>query len=930
MELYGREAECEFVAHAGGGLVLISGDSGIGKSEFLRRLWQPATDLQVSARPIVVRGVRGSLQNAIASALGDCLHQYTEVVDQPAQVVWDSVKKVLTRLASIGGRQVGEMVLGRAFEFVEAKLGKDAAKAIRAVLAEVLKPLEEGLEDQLATLRAPDLASDLAAIGDLVAGHLGIRIVILLDAGERLAPDDRALLAELATDLDERIKVIVAVNSSDPSGADVERRLLARDIRPITLLPLSAEALARWLEEEGIPRKQWSAIDRLSSGYPLFVEDAVQLIQRGVSLAEVAVPASFEALLDLAWSSLGDAEQLVAARLAGFMDPPSDEFLCGYLQLDELQLGVIKGRLSQHRVFVHRSDGSTWFHERRRAFIWEHLLDGGQRAVASKSAIAALQAWTANRNGIESWVASSVPGFVRNLGSTEREPELDKLLSIERDQLALLWAVLELAEPSQAESRFPDTNQVVLYAYERAGLDSDPLLALERLHDLGLIALASNEAASVVGLVAPSNIYFACLLGEIEHRFFVQPIPHIATSAFNAFIRSPLGRFDRASISVGSGSLANHRNALEDLSRARDGWRPISETIGLGLDTQVDGHTVTVTVLFEREEDRTEAVTQLAQRSGEGTRLLLLKATNLPPERSRHSRYTRLLADLQLDRSDVSVPDIADLVRNLDLRARARQVITEQMTGEEVSALRMKSGSRFLLQSLREPGSWVEYEISGGESQRTVVLPLDFDETLARDPLAEAKLRSAGFLSGNERLNHWSTRYSKSRKTPHPLREEIESISARGVAFNRGLGRVRLRLDEDALADAILREREARRRLRTSLAKAGLCPASSAEQHSLYIVIDQHSATERGMAMWGARTLSVADGQGDVRVAVDAHDGASMSEADSTTLLRLWGIRDESLVRGRGAGFATSVLAPLLGYSDEDVTLFDPRQPEVS
>jgi hypothetical protein len=920
--LYGRDAERFEVIDGASGVMLITGDSGIGKSTFLSALtaaWQP-TDLV--AAPIRLGSVRGSLQSAFATGLGDCLHQYMIAEPEPGRLIWDRLKDVVISAGTGAAHQIGEIAVGVAFTYVESKLGKDATKVIRAALTEVLQPPTDSFDARMAQLIVPDAAAELTNLAREIADYTGRKLVILLDDGERLAADDRGLLAELASIPSDSVRILVCANDSDSHGAEILRIVRGRNARFLRLEALSEPAIEAWLHAEGVQSARWETIVHVSSGYPMFIAEAIRLTKDGISLAEIQVPDSFDVLMEATWQALDQSLQVTATTLAGYADPPDDAFLAAYLGVTPLEFSAARRRLIERGVFVRRADGQAWFHERRRAHLWHRILGQEERRFVAQKAIVASREWLDSHSRIEAWIFGSIPSLVRELSEGERDDYLAKLLTLSREELALLWAMVEIIEPDGEYGQFADTGKIVRYASVRAQPIVNPLAALERLTELELISGAANDQMSITCMVTPHALGLAALIGEIEREFSVRPLQRLATSVFSAFIRDDLAPFNAAAISLGEVSIAVQRSAFGDLQRNEKTFRALEKTPGLGLVFTVDDEPVSVTATFDTAEQRDNARQKILDRSLASSRLTVRRMLDLPPARVRCARYGSLVKELGLDAAKQTMTGAVDLLWHLDHRSRAIAVLREAMDGHEASALGIESTQRYLLDAYGAPQSWVEYEVHGGSDGETVEIHPE-GKPLKEDALRDLRLRATGVLKPDEQIVRRTVRYSRDGDVPHPLREVVDCVEKNGRAFNRLLPKVRIAFDGDKLAAAIQAELLVRAGLRAALAADGLANPDTSPGDSLFIGLHIEGQGIEGWSEWIATSFRVADCQGTATVHV-LPEGSSLTMWEpSVEELHSIGIEDPTLIRSSGSGIASYVLADDIRFDDTGTPSLD-------
>lgn len=925
--LYGRDEDRARVRGAQGPVVLVSGDSGIGKSELLASLndWGQRS---LIATPIALGSIQGSLQTAMATALGDCLEIFH--VEHPAQAleVWRSLKEIVIRASGVTGRQLGEFLVARLFEYVESKIGVEATQAVRAVIGEVLKSSTSTYEARLENLMQPQVADGLSALAHEIAAHTKRLLVIRLDAGERLTTYDQGLLAELGTSLRGSVKLVVGVNSRQKEGAEIVRLLETRDVMNVQLEALSSSDIRQWLEAANVPNTVWDDIVRVSSGYPLFVKEAIRLVRSGVPLTSLRTPIRFQALFNEAWKRLDPDLKLIGMQLACFVDPPEDSFLESYLGRNALELSVLKRQLVDEGVFVRRVDGYEWFHERRRSHLWEMELKDSDRSKIAQIALGKIDEWLAGRSGFGPWLPLALPGIARDIKSGQLDPQAAKLLQISREQLAILWALIEVVEPDGEGGGFAYTGEVARYAALRAGLDFDPLAALEALSEAELIYMESNDRLSIVCLVAPSPTHQAMILGKIMETFRRQPQPRFASRAALLVLQSATADFKAAASSLGSGTLASHRRALDDLVK-KDGGPAGAIPPGIGMELVVDDYPISVTATFESSQQRDSALAELRDQVRQPS-MEIRSLIALPPQRVRYGRYLAVLDALKREYSPTAVSSEAELLSFLERSNGLVSSLRACMTDEDAEALGFESHPCVLVETAVAPQEWVEYHILGGYRAGTSKIELDYEVPRSIDPFIELRLRRDGHLEANERLG--VTRYVANHGgfSRDPLKEVGELLIKRGKQFNRSLDRVLIEPDERLLTDVLRAERafQAKAVLRVHR-MLGLEPEKAGDTSLYVVIVREPDRAENLLSLdqWSVAAYEVEDGKNFVSVRV-LPDGIDLPSFDAQPEeLHEIGIEEVDRIIRTQRGEASQVLAELAGYAFEDVWFLDPDLP---
>ncbi|MBF4562861.1 ATP-binding protein [Microbacterium sp. VKM Ac-2870] len=925
-QLYGRQSDRDAVASRTG-VVLVTGDSGIGKTAFLGILNTSQSSGDLVADVQVLRSTNGALRNAIATALGDCLLQSAQ--DETRQrLVWERVKSSVLRAATAAQKELGRMLITRATEVVEAKIGKEATTLIRGVVDEVLLPPRARFEEQLTAFTVPDAAAEIGRLVRDVALATEQTLVFPMDAAERLGRDDRDLLVELSTELGPHVRLIVTANNHQAEGQELQRLLEGRNSKPHELGPLSHHDVEDWLLAEGVARNQWFQIIRIADGYPLFVNDAIRLAQSGLSLSTIETPTSFQSVFEHSFRRLDAGMQSRISQIAAFADPPPDDYLAEYLGLSEFELLIFEQKLLDEGVFIRRPDGVNWFHDRRRAYLWNTRLTTKHRQAVATAVLESFRRRLEQKPVIEAWLAVSSPAILAEADVNDLDPDVSRVVQTPTDQLALLASMIELMEPGQNQTA--STREIAAYASRRFSFSGDPIAALEALEERGMVALASNRYASVAAPVIPSNFAYAALIGEAQHRFGLQLIPGRALRSFEAFIKPLLGRFDRARISLQRGTLADHSATFRDETATNGTADRRRSVCGLGITLTIDDQPVSVTALFEDSADRIAARASLTdgfQSSPARNHFQLERIDDLPASRVRYGRYKQLMEDHQLERMTVPIHSQSELADLLYKRSVATEVLASSLDDYEAAALGLDRGRRFILDIRGEPKSAAVFEIETARAAPTVTAAVVSEVSLLDDPLIELRLRAQGLISAEERLVRW-TIHTETRNQTGAATETIDNLIEQGRKFNRHLPRVPIRLDANVLEEDIRQEMATLSRLEDELVQGGLLQQRLASREdSLLVLLDSAEPSNERWYPWGASTFWTSDGCAQIHVRVLPEGIEPPSIFARGPELAKAGVKDASNVTRSGSGIASAELSRLLGYESEDVAIQDPRFP---
>jgi hypothetical protein len=928
-KLHGPEDDLRRLQESVSGVVVIAADSGVGKSEVIGAVNTGWANSSIVAGALVLDAPQGSLQNAIADAVADCLRSYSANHPGANKSIWQGLMKLLDRAASASEREAVRIVVAHVFASIESKLGHDAADEARAIVAELVVPDGANLSNRLQNLTVRDLASDLIAVACEVAAHTKSRLILRFDRGEFLSDQDFALLGELADRQVDELLILVACSTNLPGSIDRITTLETRGARRFDLNPLSTPAIHSWLEAESVDKSAWSRIITASSGYPFFIADAIRLVRNGLPLDGLKFPRGFESVLQLSWNAINLEQQVLAMKIAGFADPPTTEFLALLLGLDLLHWQAARGQLVAAGVFVTRPDGSIWFHDRRRDYIWNAIMDSSTRASSADKCIAMLREWFVGHSAIEPWIITALPSLIR--ASKDEAPAdsyLRKLVELDPDGLRILFAQIELVETHGSLGQFTDTRSLAAYAVARFGAPRDPIAILENLADQGFIVSSANEHTSITTLVSPDAVAYAALLSEIEFQLAESPIPQFGSTVFDSVLRPILGQFKQAVISVGDGGLRTFLLALESMLKTEPPIQILSRAAALGVTLKFRGQSVTTTVLFESEDERD--VAEVRVREYEKTRLpdepAVATVAPMPGARIHYARY-EAIAKLTGKLEGSQITTLEEFTRRVEVRDAIREVIRGRFTGDEASAFGWRDTIATLIDDAGSAVGWAEITIAGSASPAPRLFHAGHDKPLFADPLLELKLRRDGALSPTERTTRFSFRGGSSNHAlGHPLTDVVKELKDLGRQYNQRLARISISTDETTLADLIDSELSLQWSIVEELARHGLIPTTMASRPTtslLVVLIPQ--ATRPNSLMWSASSYVVNDARQDVTVKIldvnSPHPPWSLDQEQGLAL----GVSDVSIVSPGPMGYATHILQDLLGLDSGDFNLSIPE-----
>ena len=927
MTLYGRDSALKAIRSTPSGVLIIEGDSGVGKSAVIAALktgWK-RKDHVPGARQL--GATRGSLQAAIVDQLAEVLDKHMFEHPELVKSAWKSLTAVLDQMISATSVEAGKIILASIHGVIEKRVGRQSADAASAAIMKAILPIGSSVSDRLLNLTAPDLATPLLSVADEVASICVGRLVLRLDAAETLHPDDLALLSELAERSVPSLVIVAGFSTVTPSSLSSLAGLEARGAGRLALEALDPLGLQSWFAAESVPRDQWRSIAKLSSGYPFFVDDAIKLVKAGEPLDKLSTPNAFESLLKLAWNALPLPLKPLAMKLSAFIEPPDESYILTVLSLPQLEWSTMREALLSSNVFVSRPDGEVWFHDRRRNFIWNALMTAKDRAAASDELLPTLRSWQAAQKYVDPWMVESLPELMRGAkGEVVPGQYLGNLYGLNSDGLTVLFALVELIEQSGDLGMYASTPEVVSYALARFGQPDDPVATLEELHRLDLVVSSTNEHVSIIGLKLPDPLAYPALIAWIADHLGKMPRRGFASATFASIIRPHMAGFTSAVTGIGDGTLREHRASLESIKSSEKPTRPLRQIPALGVVALVDGQAITSTVSFKSPADRDAAISRLNEyeSSRQSHEAAVVRLVTLPPKKLRGHRLVGIAKQLDEYESTIDLSSSDKVTRWAESRVQIAEIARKHLSDIEASAFGTTEPRSMLLE-VRGAQAWAEFEVTHSKSAELREVVLVDPKDALNDPLLALKFQRDGFLKPGERITRTTVRSRSKGPEKSALRDVADHFASRARSFNSYLDNERFPADEVALEEAIQGEQTIRRQLVMDLQAAGLVKNPSIKlDDSIHVLL--HFIDEKYGSRWHADAYTVADGLGRVIVRVGQtpleRDGWKPSKA-SAELLE---ISDVDAIASQSIGDANYTFSEMLGYEPYDFQIERPRR----
>ena len=578
-------------------LTLLTGDSGVGKTTLLELAREAAAPNFVIPNPEQLASSPGSLQRSLLQSLAAAVALITK--DQSGgKRLGEAVQRVVRNVADLELRDLADAVGRHLLGLVRAKIGDEAADALTRAGHALTTSNADALLARITNVTDVNILDLISAFAQEIRQLTGDKDLILtIDNVERLTDDDIRRLSDLASRLPQGVRVWGAFGVWNLSTRRSAGSLSSAGARELVLGGLSVAQVSAYLSESGVASGMASLIHRITQGYPLYVQDAVELIRSGATDATLEGLKPEEVLrarTRQAWRDLPLGAQKAAMLLAPFFTPLTPDAIADYLGMDQASWVVIEHALHDASIFT--GEGQWWFHEMRRRCIWESVLSSQQRATAVDYA--------------GTYLASKMEGVIPDADSLFQylrlapssplllaASKVQLILDASSEQLAVAASVLDLIEPPS--TRAIAAEACLLHARDAYRPTGDLELALRQLVDQGLLVIASNEHASVVAPAWGSIEAVRILEARALEAFGRLPLRGAATQLFQAALAPRLGAFRLGMYGAGSmtavemshqatklqrypdaqGIVHVGRNQPSLLIRARHGGLPLSSVI---------------------------------------------------------------------------------------------------------------------------------------------------------------------------------------------------------------------------------------------------------------------------------------------------------------------------------------------------------------
>lgn len=923
MMLYGRREDIGRLAASRAPLTILTGDTGVGKSELLAAA-QRETEWAIAPTP---RTLPASvvLQRILLEGLGAVLAEQVERtgrVQQLGQYLFEAVHRIVDERGQELVRVIGKEVLA----FVRGRLGEEFGQAT----ATYAKAFKDSVDDRLAVrldsaLDRPAAELVVALAGQVLDALGGESAVIALDAGERLADADLRLLADLSKSLPDSLRLRIAIATYSPEQramVDFLQRF-GPAVAEIPLAALDEGAVGAWLTAAGQPLKLAADVTRVTAGYPLHIGDLILHLRGGGTVHDAPLQVAFGQRTEESWRTLEPEIAAHARKLCVFIDPLPLERTIELLDIDRASWGEAQDRLSHARIFSTQVNGQPWFHEQRRRYlVWEKL-SAEERGAASAAGVELLEAMMVAENHRD-----RLSEFALMAGDAtplqEEGEQFRTVLDLDADELAICASLIELTASRDVAPAI-EGDDLLRYARRVFGADGDLVAAFRRIQGSSLVHVIEDERMALTYPTFESQTITLLVAGRASAEFGRAPIPDAATVVFRAVIAPRLSSYLGAGYGVGSAAMSTLVEHAIDLRRQLAAPRFIAGRDAgpdLLLRCRYAGRPIYAHVSFEVPEARDAALQRLdglqVETFGEALEVVDVFAhpvTVVPARRFLRAAKRLLGVDLRMSQDGLKgtrqLERTVSAEQRMHTRMAVRQIVRERSNTIERYAFRVERSAALAFHGNERHLAVIEI-LDAPQEVRRLDFPLDL---LATDPFWAFKIEATIGSEAGQTLGGLSIRASVDAIRDDPAVEALNDYVGKAKEFNRHQLKMAIPLRAEIIEAKIQYALDQQRDDAEALAESGVfgdvkVPGCRKLEVELSVTDEGNGRIYLG-PFWSGQVISrVHDGRSDeVKVKI----GTSFSND----------VRDladrEDVAWSRGNG--RRLVAELLGYGDDDLLL---------
>jgi hypothetical protein len=846
MALVGRDQDVRDLVARTAKVVVLAGDSGVGKSEVLRAAQEDSGDVLAPA-PVSLRRAPGALQRGLLESLADAVAEVTadqSTAERVGGLVVAAAGRVanaqLKDLAAGVGRQLLGIISSRVSPELATLLGSFAQQLVTTVDAELSARINNAGDQDVVDLVC-GFGSEVRTLAD------GRRLVLGLDDGDHLDESDRRRLSDLATFLPDGVIVRVAYSTWSAQTRDHVDELIQLGVEVVELEGIDEDAIREWLIAAGLPGDWAPQVHRTTNGYALHVAAAIGLLSETRSISDLdgmQRPDLIGATTRRVWRELDTPLQVAAQRLCAFPVALRAADAANYLGVDLTVWHTLERGLTDSRVFAGHP---PWFHELRRRYILSEVLEDEERNEVLSAAIAYREDQLALPEAPPEAFVEYARLTALHTSQLERNPQAAAVMAATRDEVAIAGALIELSQPTPAAVL---ADSVLLYAHQVFGASGDLVAALQRIGEKGFVYIASNAQATVLVPTWQTVEVLRLFAGRAAAELGRLPTPQLATVVFETAVRPQLGVFRSGHYGLGSPRIFELSRQGAQLQRVQADGTVVVGRLGpnLLLRYEYDSLPLYAALAYDDDEERDAAAGRLDGRreTVSGRDLAIIDCLISPVESVPSLRFylamERLRGTSLVNATNGPAPhppkleNPISLDEEMRLRAATLASVREMSSTVERLASSLDTPIGYLYRGTRENSEAIHVIGRTGAERLQGQSVVPFGDAFYRVELA----RTADFGPG-ERLGLIS--WHQGVQQNDPVLQELLWVFQQSARFNEHQRRVVMKLDAEELSVAI------------AAASARAVSDALHLQSDLEIAISDEELRSRGL--WGSKTCVV-------------------------------------------------------------------------
>jgi hypothetical protein len=920
-ELFGRTREVARVAASRAPLTLLTGDSGVGKSDVLTAA-QAETPDAIAPDPRSLPSSGGALQRLLLEGLAAALATDAAARGSGGELA-GRLAGAAERVVAQGGQGLVRLIGQEVLALVRGQLGENVGEGLIAYAAALKEPADERLAVRLYNAidrGAAELVLSFAA--ELLLSLENQSVVLAFDAGERLAPEDVRVLSDLAEGLPDGMRIRIAVSTYADGRQDIvdELRTVGVSVAEIELEGIAEDGIREWLDAEDLTDVDVAQLRRATGGYALYVGDLIAYLKDGGAIEQAPLHEQLARRTEEAWHGLSTEVAGRARRLCVFADPLEGERTASLLGLSASEWAETQERLQRARIFSIEVNGRPWFHEQRRRYLLEQKLTTEERAAACVDGVAVVSA-IAQETGRTDRLTELAELLPQASTLLEENEQLRAVVALDEPQLALCAAFVELMEPAMGDAPMIDAQALLRHARRVFEISDDLIVALRQIGEGPLVQLLEQQQGAIARSLLGEQLVVFAIIGRARRSLPCAPIPGAAGAVFETVIRPRVEPFLATGYGIGDPRMAGLGAESVDLRR-RLGALALVDGRDTGPNLLLRGHyggrPFYAHLSFEEDSQREQAYNELHELTTEvldqpfDVSDLLLHPSQAVPARRFLLAAGRLLGgelNLSFDgtRASRKLAATQSMEGRLETRAAIIRLVRERADVLERYAMDIDKPIGFLF---HDDGkfSHIAEVIGGREDAKPAAGPArhSFNE-----PFWAYMIEELDSLTPQERVAIVKFSMGGADRDSDPAIEAFADLAKMAAHFNGVQQRVQIELNDPGLAAQIEQALNLRLDDAQALHESGLFgedidpPAPAAYD----IRLMQESAAE-GPFMRAGEVIA--------RSSVGERDRVTVTVADSMTRMSEVMSQDTiSWTQGR----AHDLIANLLGHRVDDVRL---------